>query len=261
MDRWKTLPHPSPMPMPTTSGSLAVDDATIFYAIFGTGRPIVLLHGGLGHGDVWSSQIIDLSRTFGVVAIDLRGHGRSTRSPAPFTYEKLSHDVGAVLEYLQLSDATLVGWSDGAIIGLYLAMTRHRAIGRLFSHAANITPEGLVQGGTDTPTFKAYLMNCEADYLRLSPTPAEYESFVEQVVRMWESEPNWSTADLSRIEVPTIVAHSDHDEVIKADHAALVAKSIGDAPLLLLTDVSHFALLQDPSGYAKELRLFARRGD
>jgi pimeloyl-ACP methyl ester carboxylesterase len=87
------------------------------------------------------------------------------------------------------------------------------------------------------------------EYSRLSATPKQYPTFVEQISKMWASEPNWSAADLHSIKSPVLVVDGDHDEAIKREHTEYIAATIPAARLVILPNVSHFAFLQDPSGF------------
>ncbi|HZO90189.1 MAG TPA: alpha/beta fold hydrolase [Chthonomonadaceae bacterium] len=91
------------------------DGARIWYASYGAGPPVLLLHGGLGHSGNWGYQVPALVHAgYCAVLIDSRGHGRSTRDARPFTYELMASDVLAVMDRLSLEKVAVVGWSDGA---------------------------------------------------------------------------------------------------------------------------------------------------
>ena len=108
----------------------------------------------------------------------------------------------------------------------------------------------------ENKTFAAYIERSGEDYKRLSPTPDQYDAFVEQISHMWMSEPAWSDTDLARITVPTAIVLGDHDEAIKLDHTEHMAKVIPGAELIILKDASHFAMLQDPAGYDQAVLAF-----
>jgi alpha-beta hydrolase superfamily lysophospholipase len=82
-DRWQTLPPPPPMPPPVTSGYAPVNGIEMYYAVIGLGDPVLLIHGGLGHADIWANQVADLAKDHQVIVADSRGHGRSTRTANP----------------------------------------------------------------------------------------------------------------------------------------------------------------------------------
>src|SRR5436190_19873096 len=112
----------APLPVTHDQGTIEHDGARIWYATYGAGRPVLLLHGGLGHSGNWGYQVPALVRSGRrAVLIDSRGHGRSTRDIRPYTYELMASDVSAVMDTLNLEKACLVGWSDGACTALILA--------------------------------------------------------------------------------------------------------------------------------------------
>ena len=104
-----------PLPEPEVRGQVEHDGALIHYEAHGAGSPVILLHGGLGHGGNWGHQVPALlADGHRVILIDSRGHGRSTRDARPYSYELMAADVLAVMDALDLAKAAFVGWSDGA---------------------------------------------------------------------------------------------------------------------------------------------------
>jgi pimeloyl-ACP methyl ester carboxylesterase len=255
-DRWTGIPDPAPMPEARQSGYAPVNGIEMYYAVYGTGSPVLLIHGGLGHADLWGAQVADLARDHQVIVADSRGHGRSTRTAEPYGYDLMTSDFVALLDYLKVDRTALVGWSDGGIIGLNVAMKHPRRLTRLFAHAANATVDGLTPTvGTD-PVFNSYIERLGGEYRRLSRTPDQYDAFVEQIGQMWAREPAWSTEQLAAIRVPTAIVLGDHDEAITLAHTEYLAKTIPGARLVILPETSHFAMLQDPAGYTKAVRDF-----
>src|ERR1700679_3162 len=139
---WQTLPQPPRMPQPRESGMAAVNDIRMYYAVYGEGSPVLLIHGGLGNADIWGFQVPALARDHTVIVADSRGHGRSTRSNRPFSYALMADDYLALLDYLKIEKVALVGWSDGGIIGIDIAIRHPERLSRLFAFAANTNPEG-----------------------------------------------------------------------------------------------------------------------
>jgi len=255
-ERWQTLPEPAPMPKPEQSGYAPVNGIEMYYQVFGKGEPVLLIHGGLGHGDVWSAQVADLSKDHTVIVADSRGHGRSTRNADPYGYDLMASDYLALLDYLKVDKTALVGWSDGGIIGIDIAMTHPERLTRLFAHAANVTTDGVDPGVETDKTFGAYIERSGRDYAKMSKTPGEYDAFVEQIGQMWASQPSWTKEQLEKITVPTAIVVGDHDEAIKREHTEYIASVIPGAKLVILDNASHFAMLQDPEGYNKAVRDF-----
>ena len=98
-ERWQTLPEPPPMPPAAQTGFAPVNGIQMHYAVYGEGPPILLIHGGLAHADVWANQIAPLvAAGHKVIVADSRGHGRSTRTAEPFGYDLMASDYLALLD-------------------------------------------------------------------------------------------------------------------------------------------------------------------
>ena len=257
-ERWMTLPPTPSLPTPVSSGKAEVNGASIWYAVFGKGSPVVLLHGGLANSNYWGNQVPALAAKHQVIVIDSRGHGRSTRSSAPYGYELMASDVLGVMDQLGVKQAAIVGWSDGAIIGLSLAMHHPDRVARLFAFAANSDPSG-VKDVDKSPVFQQFIARGEKEYEALSATPKEYKKFVEEISRMWASQPHWTRDDLAKITVPTWIVDGDHDEAIERSNTELMAGAIPNAGLLLQPEVSHFSMLQDPAQFTADVLHFLDR--
>ena len=143
----------------------------------------------------------------------------------------------------------MVGWSDGAILGLDLAIRHPDRVGKIFAFAANTVTNGVQEGVEKNPTFARYIERAGHEYARLSATPKDYDAFVAQISKMWETEPNWTDAQLKSIKSPVLVVDGDHDEAIKRAHTEYIAATIPGAGLLILPNTSHFAFLQDPAAF------------
>lgn len=259
--RWMTLPPTPSLPTPDKSGHAPVNGISIWYATFGSGPPVILLHGGLANSNYWGNQVPVLAKSHRVIVMDSRGHGRSTRDSQPYGYTLMASDVIGLMDYLAIPQAAIVGWSDGAIIGLSLAMSHPNRVSRLFAFAANSDPSG-VKDVTKSPVFTAFIARAEKEYQALSATPTEYKKFVDEISTMWMTQPHWTAADLGAIKVHTWIVDADHDEAIERPNTEFMAKSIPDAGLLLQPEVSHFSMLQAPEQFSDDiLRFLARRWD
>ncbi len=250
-ERWLTLPEPAAMPKPDQTGYAPVNGIQMYYAVFGTGDPILLIHGGLGHADIWASQVAAMSKTHKVIVADSRGHGRSTRTEQPYGYDLMASDYLALLDYLKIDKTALVGWSDGGIIGIDIALHHPERLTRLFAQAANVTTDGVDPGVMTNKTFAAYIERSGRDYKKMSKTPDQYDAFVSQISHMWESEPTWTKEQLAKITTPTAIVAGDHDEAIKREHTEYMASVIPGAKLIILPNASHFAMLQAPDEYSQ----------
>ncbi|MEA2741737.1 MAG: hypothetical protein QOG25_108, partial [Acetobacteraceae bacterium] len=111
-------------------------------------------------------------------------------------------------------------------------------------------------GVEKNPTFARFIERAGHEYAKLSATPKQYEAFVKQISHMWDSEPNWSNAELKSIHAPVWVVDGDHDEAIKRAHTEYIAATIPGAGLLILPNVSHFAFIQNPALFNAALLQF-----
>ncbi len=214
-----------------------------------------MLHGGLANSNYWGNQVRALEPFYHVVVMDSRGHGRTTRNAQPFGYDLMASDVVGLMNFLHIRKAAIVGWSDGAIVGLDIAMHHPERVTKLFSFAANSEPSG-VKDVNKSPVFRAFIARGKIEYEHLSPTPEQYGVFVAQIEKMWATQPHWTAADLARIAVPTWIVDADHDEAIYRQNTEFIAAHIPGAGLLIQPMVSHFSFLQDPEQFNSDLLHF-----
>ncbi len=253
---WQTLP-PTPAPVPGQHiGRANVNGINLYYATIGHGSPVVLLHGGLSNSNYWGHQVRVLARRHTVIVMDSRGHGRSTRDTRPYGYDLMADDVVALLDTLHIAKADVVGWSDGAILGLDLAIRHPERVGKVFAFAANTITSGVQEGVEKAPVFARFIERARGEYAKLSATPKDYDAFIAQITRMWETEPNWTDAQLQSIHAQVLVVDGDHDEAIKRAHTEYIAATIPNAGLLILPNTGHFAFLQDPAFFNAALLHF-----
>jgi len=247
------------LPPSAEQGYVENDGARIWYASYGAGAPVILLHGGLGHSGNWAYQVPALLHSgYRAIVIDSRGHGRSTRDARPYTYELMASDVRAVMDHLQIDRAALVGWSDGACTALILADQTPERVAGEFYFGCNMDPSGTKEF-VFTPILGRCISRHRADYARLSATPDDFDAFSDAVGLMPRTQPNYSAGDLARIQVPVAIVHSEHDEFIKRQHAEYLARSLPQAEFIYLPGVSHFAPLQRPEQFNAALLGFLAR--
>ncbi|MGO4642835.1 alpha/beta fold hydrolase [Mesorhizobium sp. 2RAF45] len=246
----------TPLPAARDEGRVAHEGAEIWYATFGAGLPVILLHGGLGHSGNWGFQVPALVKAgYQVVVIDSRGHGRSSRDERPYKYELMASDVLAVMDTLHLKKAAMVGWSDGACVALILGMKAADRVTGVFFFGCNMDPSG-TREFEPSPVIDRCFARHAKDYAELSATPDRFDAFVKAVGLMMKTEPNYTAADLARTRVPVAIVHSEHDEFIRHEHASCLARSIPASELIILPGVSHFAPLQRPGQFNSVLLAF-----
>lgn len=252
-ERWQTLPPTPTLPKPSLTGRVTVNGARLWYAEWnatGSRVPVLLLHGGYANSSYFGHLVRDLvQHGYRVIAMDSRGHGRSTRSDAPYSYHLMAEDVIGLLQALGVQRVSLVGWSDGGTIGYDLALHHPEVLARLFAFGANADLTALNEGFDKAPAFAAYLKRVPAEYRRLSPTPAEWDSFDAAIGKMWATEPNFTAEQLRSIHTPTMLADGEHDEALRPEHLRYLGATIPGARLQFLAGASHFAMLQDPAAF------------
>lgn len=245
-----------PLPAAAAQGRVEHDNAHIWYATFGAGTPVILLHGGLGHAGNWGHQVPALMAAgYRVIAIDSRGHGRSTRDARPYTYVRMASDVRAVMDALGIARAAFIGWSDGACIALTLAMQAPERVAGVFFFGCNMDPSG-AKPFQPTPVIDRCFSRHRQDYATLSATPGDFDAFVAAVTEMMQTQPNATAEELAAIRVPVTIAQSEHDEFIQPGHAQYLARTIPGAQFVLLPGVSHFAPLQRPGVFNEAVLAF-----
>lgn len=255
-DRWMSVPDAPAMPTPASTGMADVNGISMYYATYGAGDPVLLIHGGLGHADIWANQVIDLMADHLVIVADSRGHGRSTRNADPYGYDLMTADYVALLDVLNIDKVDVVGWSDGGIIGIDMAMNYPTRVDQIFAQAANITTDGVDPAVATDAVFGAYIEKMAVDYAAMSPTPTEFEPFVTQISDMWATQPNWTDEQMAAITVPVQVVVGEYDEAILRAHSEHMADVIAGAELVILPGASHFAMLQAPDEYTAAVRAF-----
>ncbi|WP_298847641.1 alpha/beta fold hydrolase [uncultured Ruegeria sp.] len=257
-DTWLSIPPSPVMPAAVASGTTEINGIDMYYATYGDdgGTPVLLIHGGLAHGDIWAAQVADLARDHTVIVADTRGHGRSTNDGSTYSYELLSQDYLALLDNLEIDQVHLVGWSDGANIGYSISTTNPDRLASHFAHAGNVTLDGIDPSIETNEVFGAYVGMMAEDYAAMSPTPDGFEAFLGGVAAMWGTEKPGGLSALTSVTVPTLVVQSEHDEAILTEHSQAIADAIPGAELLVLEDVSHFASFQNPDAYTQAIREF-----
>lgn len=163
-DRWMSIPDPAPMPQARMSGMTSVNGISMYYATYGSGDPVLLIHGGLGYADIWGAQVADLMKDRLVIVADSRGHGRSTRDERPYSYDLMAQDYLALLDVLKIDKVDVVGWSDGGCIAINLALTQPERLNRVFAQGANVSFNGIDPAVAENAVFNSYVERMAAVY-------------------------------------------------------------------------------------------------
>lgn len=259
---WQILPPTPSLPADTVGQRVMINGALLWYAEWGArnaGVPVLLLHGGSLNSNYFGLLIPELTKHgYRVIAMDSRGQGRSGRTEGPITYHMMANDVIQLLDLMHIRQVSLVGWSDGGIIGLDLAINHPGRLHRLFAYGANTDVSGVYENADKAPTVIAFEARAKREYRELSPTPDDWDSFLAVMGHMWSTEPDFTAGQLRSIRVPTTIADGEYEEIIKPQHARYIAATIPNSKLIILPDVSHFAILQDPAEFNAAVLSFLR---
>ena len=242
-DGWRTLTPPRSLPAPESSSRIEVNGVNIHCLLYGSGNTetVLLLHGGLSAAEDFGGQIDALAEEYRVIAIDSRGHGRSTDDERAYGYHLMASDVMGAMDSLGIDKAAVVGWSDGGNIGLDLAINNPDRLTKVFALGANYQTSGIRPTAFQDALVGAYVGHAAAQYARISPTPDAWEAFSAKVVAMFGSQPVHTDEQLAGIAIPFMIAAGVYEEAIDEGHTKRMAELIPEARLLLIDNASHFA--------------------
>ena len=236
------------MPSPDSSGLAFINGVNLYFAIFNktAKEPVILLHGGFGSSADWSFEVPLLSATHKVIVMDTRGHGRSAMDNLPFSYEQFAADLTVLMDRLHIRQSSIVGWSDGGITGLVMAIQHPSRVNKLFTYGSNYNKSGEKDEPFDSLLAAKFMMRAKANYRRLSPTPDGFSNFRAQIAKMYATQPNLDTIALHSIHLPVVIGCGDHEQFYTLAHFESLAKLIPGAALRVLPAVSHGGPWQDP---------------
>jgi pimeloyl-ACP methyl ester carboxylesterase len=211
-----------------------------YHEIHGEGEPLLLLHGGYATLENLRHLGDALATSYAVHAPERVGHGRTADREGPFSYAAYVDETIAYLDTVGLDSVHVVGFSDGAILALMMALDHPTRVRSVVSISANLDPTGFVSDEEAEHTMTAeQAAQLDREYADLSPHGAEHgEAIVEKLMTMWRSEPQIDPTSLATITVPTLVIAGDHD-MVREDHTLLIARSIPGARVEIVPEAGH----------------------
>jgi pimeloyl-ACP methyl ester carboxylesterase len=221
----------------------------MYYEAEGEGEPLILLHGGFASVETWSAQRAALAEKYRVYLPERRGHGRTPDVAGPTGFDVMAKDTVAFMEAVGIPSAHLVGWSDGGIVALEVALTRPDLLGRLVligtaAHVDGYTLETREWNESATPDSLPPFVR-EA-YERLSPDgPDHFAVVFEKLVTVWRTQPRHGSAELMRVAAPTLLLLGDND-VLTIEHAAEMRRAIPTAQLAVVPGADHGLMFARP---------------
>lgn len=244
------------------AGYVEIGGMRVWHQVSGAGDPVVLLHGGFATASSFAAQtpaLIDAG--FRVHVPERRGHGHTPDVDGPFSYAAMAADTVAYLDLIVGRPAHLVGWSDGAVVALLVALQRPDLVRRqvLIGQYYNLSgrvPNSQLDAFLAAPETIGFLRQ---GYDPISPDgPEHFEVVHAKLMAMFEREPQLDLAELAAVSAPTLVVQGDRDEVT-VEHSLAVVAALPDARLAVLPG-THALPLESP-GLLNALLISFLRGD
>jgi pimeloyl-ACP methyl ester carboxylesterase len=225
-----------------------VNGISLYYEIYGAGPPVLVLHGAGAFLETMHPFIRALSATHTVIAVDSRAQGRSTDAAGPITYALMGDDMVKLLDALKYKQADVVGWSDGGIVGLDMAMKHPDRVRRLVAIGANYDVDGVDPKAFDPAGLAQEEAEVRPFYRAAAPDPSHFDAMMKKIETMITTQPHYTPAQLHQIHTPVLVVAGEHDLIFRA-HTDALAHAIPGAKEVIVKGASHFGPLEQPDVY------------
>jgi pimeloyl-ACP methyl ester carboxylesterase len=229
------------------AGYAEANDITMYFEIHGSGDPLLIMHGATGYIEDMKPQIIDLSQAYRVIAPDSRGHGRTSDSDQPLSYELMAKDMIALMDILGLEKVHVIGHSMGGTIGLELAINFPERVDRLVTIGASFSPEGM------TDEYKDFLETTDVDYILpemvyqlYAPDPSNWPVLLEKLRVMMLNQPDFTRDELAKVKTPTLVMAGENEDTVRPDHTEDLYQMLGNAEIYIVAYAGHVAPRDNP---------------
>lgn len=233
----------------------------VYYEEHGAGPALFLLHGGAGNGGQFARQTPVFAAHFRVVTPDACAQGRTTDRDGPLTYHAMAEDVIALMDALAVARARIVGWSDGGVTGLDLAIHHPDRLTHLVTFGANFRADGLNApdvAWNQSATAESFGPDMQRYYEGIAPDPAHYTVAMEKIIALWRTQPSFTPAELGRIRARCLIAAGEHD-VVRDDHTRALAAAIPGAELWIVPGASHSVMQERPDLVNPRVLAFLQR--
>ncbi|HTY64200.1 MAG TPA: alpha/beta hydrolase [Acidobacteriota bacterium] len=228
------------------------DGVKLYYEVYGSGEPLLLVHGNGGSIATFKAQIDHFRKSYKVIAMDSRDQGRSGDSPDRITYEKMTDDLAALLDHLKTGPVNVLGWSDGGIEALLLGIRHPAKVKKIAAMAANLNPTGEALTPEVLALIKSMVESIPPD---AKETPQGRREL--KVTQMMLVEPHIDAKALETITAPTLVLAGDHD-VIRDEHTLEIYHHIPNSQLCIFPDATHMIPYDEPARFNAAVERFFR---
>lgn len=246
-----------------TQGKYAnVNGLNLYYEIHGSGKPLILLHGGFGSIEMFGEVLQMLARGRQVIAVDLQAHGRTADIDQPLSYEGMADDIFALIKQFAFARADVMGYSLGGGVALQTAIRHPEVVRNLVVVSTPCKRDGWypqVRAGMEAARAEEMVGSpMHADYVRSAPRPEDWPVLVAKMRSLLTSEYDWSPA-VAKLKLPTLIVIGDADSVRTA-HAVEFFQLLGggkrdagwdgsgmtSAQLAILPATSHYTIFTSP---------------
>ena len=228
------------------------DGVRLYFEVYGTGEPLLLVHGNGGSIADLRAQIAHFRQRYQVIAMDSRDHGKSADSPDKITYEKMTDDLAALVDHMKLGAVNVVGWSDGGIEGLLLGIRHPQKVKKIVAMAANLNPSDQAIHPEALALVKSMVQAMPAEARQTPQGRRELK-----VTGMMLEEPHIELKALAGITAPTLVIAGDHD-MIRDEHTVAIYQQIPNSQLAILPNATHMVPYDDPATFNAIVERFLR---
>jgi pimeloyl-ACP methyl ester carboxylesterase len=226
---------------PAAGHTFTHDGVKLYYEVYGSGNPLLIIHGNGGSISDVREQIAYFRTKYKVIAMDSRDQGKSADSQAPLTYEKMTGDLAALLDHLTTGPVNVLGWSDGGIEALLLGMKYPQKVKKIAAMAANLNPTSEALHPDTVAMIKQWTASVPAS---AKDTPEGRREL--KATEMMLVEPNIDPKSLETITAPTLVLASDHD-LIRDEHTLEIYHHIPNSELAIFPGATHMIPFDDPA--------------
>jgi pimeloyl-ACP methyl ester carboxylesterase len=234
---------------PTNGAYAQVNGQEIYYEVHGSGRPLVLLHGGgLTIGLSWGAWLPELAKTRRVVAIELQGHGHTADIDRALTIDNVADDVVGVLDHLGIGEADLFGYSLGGLTSLEMAVRYPERVGRVAVISVAYRPDGYhaelfdpAAASKRVPT-EAHYSTMRAAHAAVAPFPEQFDGVIDKITLLPQTD-LWTPAELESIQAPVLFMLGDKD-MMRIDHVAEMAELVPNSQMAVLPGTYHMEVTE-----------------
>jgi pimeloyl-ACP methyl ester carboxylesterase len=228
----------------TAVGKFAeINGAKIYYEEYGKGEPLLLIHGNGGSIESMGNQIDYFKSKYRVIVADSRGQGKSELKTDSLTYDQITKDMEGLVNQLKLDSISIIGWSDGGIVGLQMGISGKSKIKKIVAMGANLRPDSLAINSWATKDVQN-LKKMIVSKIKEKDT-SENWSIMKQLCGLLADQPNIAAKDLSKIKAKVLVVAGDRD-VIRNEHSVEIFENIPKAQLCIMPGETHFAPASNP---------------